>query len=616
MESGKDRTEEAVARLSGKVVAAGESSRRAVSLLLGLDGTHSVATVTAVAWVDQTLQAAVDFGKDQLVIFTFARRSEDTQGLVLTEHLAVTHGRVGPGRVYSERLRRIAPKLFGNVTLEALATLISQDPETGGPGLAMPVDDTAGDHPRSLLDTWGESDAYADFFAVGEVARGQLDSLSPTNFFLFVQHSDSECQCVHPRGVAPLISLVNFPWEDRVRSDREPQAPIVTRTDSFDVMVTSELNEDDVIMGNQDKLRRLFQTATRIAEEKGRTLFFANTCVPIVTGEDVQSEFKRCTADCSCDSLYLTVDPRSMVNVFHEPLVKRRIEYEASVKSKPRTINIIGLAPSRGAEELRDLLSAMGIAVNVLLIPDLSYELIDALPLASLNVFVPNDTRQHLYDQMVVDTRIPHIEPPAPYGVEGTRRWIGEIARAVGVESDLGGATAHLKDPWRERWKSAKQRASRHRLGLVVRGEEVYHLTLPGCTWGVPIVAVLEEMGFGLDILLKLQNREQARDVSQEIHRLFANPERHSIKGFNSLDMMLSRLGESPCEAVMTYHSFDWRVSQAGKNAFSLQHFEVGMQGAVRTAERLIGICETPFYRQYARFLGRTPEGLPSRREK
>jgi len=74
--------------------------------------------------------------------------------------------------------------------------------------------------------------------------------------------------------------------------------------------------------------------------------------------------------------------------------------------------------------------------------------------------------------------------------------------------------------------------------------------------------------------------------------------------------MLLERVDASPANAFLTYHFFDWRVTQGGKNLFSLQHLEAGPLGALRTAKRLINICRTPFFRKYGRYLKRTSEGL------
>jgi hypothetical protein len=125
---------------------------------------------------------------------------------------------------------------------------------------------------------------------------------------------------------------------------------------------------------------------------------------------------------------------------------------------------------------------------------------------------------------------------------------------------------------------------------------------------------MLEELGFALDVFLQVRDRETARKAAEEVHAVFALPERHRLQAFDSPAGMAGRLAESKADAFFTSHFFDWRVTAAGKNLFSLQHFEMGLRGAVRTAERLLGVCRTPFYRRYGRYLERTAEGL--RRER
>ena len=63
------------------------------------------------------------------------------------------------------------------------------------------VDDL--ERPASLLDTWGADGAYADFFAGGEVARAQLDTIDPTRFLVMVQHGDAEDRSGPEPGIGP-----------------------------------------------------------------------------------------------------------------------------------------------------------------------------------------------------------------------------------------------------------------------------------------------------------------------------------------------------------------------------------------------------------------------------
>jgi hypothetical protein len=61
---------------------------------------------------------------------------------------------------------------------------------------------------------------------------------------------------------------------------------------------------------------------------------------------------------------------------------------------------------------------------------------------------------------------------------------------------------------------------------------------------------------------------------------------------------------------VLSNHCYDWRITEAGKGRFALQHFEIGVPGALRTIDRLVEICATPFYHKYHKYLARTFEGL------
>ena len=614
-----DRGERGVRRdvpLEGRVVAAGRASVELVGRLLGVARAGPGVRVSAVAWLDHALEAAVTFpgepdGEPREVVFRVERASDDAEGMVRTRHLVLYYR----GEELPERLRRTverhAAHYLAEVTLEQLSARLAEDPELGKPGLPMPPGVDESDRPRSLLDTWGDEGAYADFLAGGEMARSQLDSLDPSSLFRFVQHSDAECIHVNPHCSAPVVWLVNYPWEDRIREEGRVHKPDRPADDFLDQMMTTDLTESDVIMGNPEKIDEVLDYAVRHAKALGKTLFFSNTCVPVVVGEDVDSRVDRARCRHDCPILSLTVTPRSMVNVFHDVLVNRRRAAENRAgPPDPRRVNLIGFPPGTAMEELRKSLDALGVHIGGVLLPDLREETVDRLPEAALNVFLPKELWQHLYDQLQFSSRIPFIAPQSPYGVDGTRRWLGEIVATLGLEVDRDEVWETLFAPHRAAWQRVREQARGHRLGLVVRGSESYYLSRPAATWGVPLVAMLEEAGFSLDVLLLVGDKKSAYRAAKQAHGVFREAGRHSIKGFNSIEMMLERLRDSPAEAVLSNHFFDWRVTGSGKNLFSLQHFEMGIGGAIRTAERLVAVCRTPFYRRFAKYLARTPQGL------
>lgn len=601
--------------LAGRIVAGGAATRTAMRTLLGVQEAGAGWDVSAVAWMDHAVEVAVRDGESAPCVFRIERRKPESKGLILTAQLVVYTRGPAPPHQLVEAVRRTASRKLGALTLEHLAALVDRDPEAGKPGLPMPPSADEGRRPQSLLDTWGADDSYADFFAGGEVARGQLDSIDPTKLFRFAQHCDSECNYVNPRSLAGVVSVVAYPWDNRVRAPFQPHvqgmANLSDREFLEEGLVSTNLEEDDVIHGSQDKLQKLLKYVTERPNPDGKIIFFSNTCVPTVTGEDVESLVRRARRRTGKPILYLTVTPRSMTSVFH-PLLqeRRRAAEDAAEPPLPQQVNLIGYPGGPAGTELRSLLGEAGITVNASLIPDLTHALVDALPKASLSVFCPNRLWQHLYDQLLSGTRIPQLMPPAPFGMDATRQWFSAVVRASnpGVDSEQAWsrATASVLEPW----SALQSQASKLKVGFVVRDAEAWYLTSPDATWGVNLLGAVEDMGFGVELLVHVSDPELAKRAARTLRQLFKDPSRCTLRAFDSFAHLRQRLRDSEARAFFSYQTFDWRLSEAGKARFSLQHFEMGPQGALRTLQRILAVCGTPFYRRYTHYLQRSRVGL------
>ncbi|MFW6369077.1 MAG: nitrogenase component 1, partial [Myxococcota bacterium] len=455
--------------IRGGSAAAGALSRMTLAKLLGIAVPGAKWRIESALWTESGVRVAVRFGKRKPILFSIEPRQDDSRGVVMTDHLAVSYQGKDLPAALARRVASMGAKNLAGHDMDSLAEIFTSDPEFGKGEAPVPDTGAMSNRPDSLLDSWGDSTAWADFFAVDELARGNLDSLD--NLFVFVQHGDIECEHLFPHGPAPVLSLVSYPWDHRVRTERSPPP----RNEGGGMMLTSELNEDDVIRGNPEKLRRLIEAGVREAEKRGSTLFVSNTCVPVVTGEDVESEFRRCTAGCSKDALYLTIGPSSMVNVFQDLLVERRLRAEQRVETQgPHIVNLLGFPETRDLEELRTLLCDAGIEVNVVLVPGVSEEIVDSLPRAALNVIRPTSAWEHLYEHVTKDSRIPSLRPVAPYGMERSREWLFEIAKALDVGAEEAWDRCYA--PLAGRWERLCEEASRYRVGLVVRANEIHNV--------------------------------------------------------------------------------------------------------------------------------------------
>lgn len=538
-----------------------------------------------------------------------------TPALLVAGRLAVSYsGKSLPPGV-ADRLHQVAVPRLAELAMDDLAAVLGADPDRVVPEPPPVVTAPGQGQPTGQLDTWGVGDSWADFVAAGEVSRARLDSVEPTRLFRFIQHGESECSQVLPRGPGPTVSMVDYPWEDRFRDrDEAPWTHVRSGLPEDDEpLITTDLTEADVVCGNPKKLQDILEHAIHRPDPEGRTILFSNTCVPVVTGEDVESVVRRYADKSPVPLLFLTVTPRSMLNVFQQLLVTHRLEAEATAgPPAPDAINLIGYPDSRTTQELVSMLATFGVRVNVQLIPDISTQRVAQLPGAALNVVLPNRLWDNLYVQVFQDSRIPHIAPTAPWGLAGTRAWLRQILDALQRDAaDFDAGWAEYLRAFQPAWDQASVRCRGHRLGFALRGRDVHVLADPSYTWGYSMVAQIEEAGFGLDVLLLLRDAQDARTRAGQVHALFADPSRHSLKGFQTLSMLRERLANAPAQAFFSTHVFDWRLTEAGKNRFSIQHFELGVPGAIRTMHRLCDLCDTPLVREYRRFFARTEGGTP-----
>ena len=531
---------------------------------------------------------------------------------ITTQYLALAHSGKSLPQEIPAVLKDAFEKNLGPLDFNGLLQLLDTDPDKQPlqpPSVASPLGQG---QPTGQLDTWGVGDSWADFVAAGEVARARLDSVEPTKLFRFIQHGESECAQVLPKGPGPIVEMVDYPWEDRIRGRGElPYSNLRSGLPTEDEpLITTDLTETDVVAGNPKKLTDILEHAIAKGDSDKRTILFSNTCVPVVVGEDVESVVRRYSEKSPVPLLFLTVTPRSMLNIFNDLLVVRRKQAESAAGVPPKdTINLIGYPESRAVNELIEMLLLFGIKLNIRFIPDISEELIDMLPNAALNVVLPNSMWDNLYEQLLQDSKIPHIKPTAPWGIAGTLAWIRQILEALGHGEPDPSVWNNYVAQFQAQWDEASARCQGQRLGFALRGRDIHVLTDPSNTWGVSLIAQLEEAGFGLDILLLLKDANDAKNRAGQVNAMFTYPQRHVFKGFMSMEMLRQRLADSTAKAFYSVHTFDWRLTEAGKNRFSVQHFELGVPGAIRTMNRLADLCNTTLYQEYRRFFARTEGG-------
>lgn len=599
------------------VVAGGAASRARLARLLGVAAGRSRGIeVRSAAWAADHVEVEVAQPGRAAVVFSIERARQDQPCFLALDRLALTYrGQGGPDGqgldpVLEAAIRAVAPRGLGRLSIEDLAALFAADPDAGRATEPLP-EAPAGDQrdydEQALLSTWGSAGVWSSFFATAEIARSQLDSLDFFDRCTFVQHCDLECLCVNPQLGAPAIPVVLYPWDDRVRRlDWPPERARGPERGAAEGpgMITTGLTEADVILGRGPS--RLAAALDHLAARSGPVgamVLCSSTCVPVVAGEDVESVVASRRDRFATPLLYLTTTPASMQGVFRDLLVTRRLEAERSgpLAPDPAAVNLLGFPEDPALDELRALLGEAGVRVNVALLPALSPELVDRLPLAALDVVHPNVLWQGHYDQLLFDTRLRSIAPPAPFGRAGSARWLEAVAAAVGA--DAGPAAARAFEQGAAEWASLRQEAAGHRLGFVVRAADARFLTDPAQTWGVPLLSLVEEMGFGAVVMLGAGRADDQAEAA--LRAQWRDQARLEVARFAGRDELATLLRRGPADAVYSERFGDRRLAEAGLPGFSAQYFERGFAGAARSLRRLLEVCRLPFFRRYGRLVER-----------
>ncbi len=593
-------------------VAGGSRTRKKIAGILGIlpaASPDSPITLAAIALNRRCIEIEILCGKtSSCLVLQPAGQGENgflNTGFIRIYYRGKTIPKALERHLKTKALVNLAPYSF-----EDLCRIFMDDPDLGSPVEKMPLPHDLGEEnfkKKALLSSWGSDASWHTFLAVAEISRCQLDSLDFFKTCRFIQHSDSECIHVTPQLGVPMMEMVHYPWKNRLRDlNRMPaHLPRVRKKANASNMFMTDLTEYDVIMGqSNDKLICALEAATATPHDS--FILCSNTCVPIVAGEDVASIVARYQEKSTTPILFLTCTADSMETLFHRILVtdKARAFQKTDRNGLSGRINLVGYAVRNDFHEISRILEAAGIVLNTAIIPHLTLKTVAAYPRAELDVIYPNTLWTHLYDQLAQDSPIRTISPPPPYGMAAGREWLGAVLSAARIEADADALWQEAARPFEGQLERLHEAARQHAICFVADGEETFRLIDPGNTWGIPLLPLVEELGFGIHVYLHATNRKTAFRSATEVNAVFRFPERHVIKAFNTPDRLTDLLASEDTQAVYSDYVFDWRIVRAGKAQISMQAFEMGPAGAVRTAERLLSTCRLPFFRRYAKYFG------------
>lgn len=557
---------------------AGPESTASLTKLLGLP-------VLSLCSVGETnVRVGLRNGKSSLAVYLRPKGSPNS--LLETSGLALSvEGEAGPS---VKRLLSALARRLGARTLEDVLKIIAADPETfvemvpaeGATG-ALRVPIAAG--PINLLEAgWRNFFADQDY----EVLLGYPEL--KMNKTLYARYSDRECLYSWSGNDPRKWSFFAYP----VRVPSDSFGATVFRTG-----IVMELEERDMVLGAVEKADALVESVAKASAGSGADyVVFNHFCTSIVMGEDSGSITRRIEAASGLKTVCWSHGDRDQLNNFGEhfkELFAKRGFFE--VTPDPLSVNLFHFPTDYREAELVPLLAEMGVKANTRLFPDVDFPSMERIPLAAVHVFCAATSYQSKLPELLAGGARPVLTTRAPYGIEDTGECLRAIARAAGREAAFESVWKEKLRALKPEWEELTARAKEYRLAFVVS-----ETTLP-MLWelrhgqGAPMMRMIEEMGFGVDILYY--------DPHHDAPQIPEDARLARLTTFRSPAELTRLLREGEFRAVYSDIFFDWRISGAGKARFSSKDFEMGLEGALRSLRRLLGVCRLPFYHRYGAHL-------------
>ena len=544
--------------------------------------------LAAAEWRDERMLVEIETpGAPAASLFLEALR-EDRPSYRRTPHLAISY----ENRVFTPALAGVIDAFItalGSITLDDLREALppAMHFAAGDGNDAEPGTFSAND---SVSRQWRGKEQWHRFFASRELDRNVQSALKLATRFIEVEHGDRECGFAKLITRHPVPSFVDYPWR------REPDPHDATEADVTPVTYTTDMDESDAVMGGLVKLERLLEGVRN--KHRGEKVRVNVCCLPMVIGDDYEPVIDRFSEEHDQPVVFTTQETHEPVHGYAGVLV---IPFEGRGPAADG-INLVGYGDGRDALELEDLLRAAVIRPNVRVLPDATDARLEGYANACAQVFLPVAPWRSLYTSVFRKLPLRSIEAPPPFGLEGTSAWLSVVGEGLGVAADTQRVLDAARVSLSPAWEALRAEASGQRVGFVLDRSELRRLLDAERMMGVALLPLLDEMGFGIDLLCfdgEFPCERLARNALEALPRHSL----HRVESFRDPASLAAALRRSEAFAFYTEYRFDPRLTRAGKAQFSCATFEKGLHGALRSLRRMLDLARLPFYRRYAEHL-------------
>lgn len=488
------------------------------------------------------------------------------------------------------RLLESVGRRLDSYDLDGLLGVVEQDPETTP--IENPADGMDAHHPdiAGPLGAHKDETGWRNFFCSVRIAPEANELIFDERMWQ-VEFGDAECFYSQQRIDPRLYNFINYPIQTSWARERAG--------------AMAEIDDRGVILGAQKHVDALVEAVAQ-KPQKADVLLVNHLCTPLLIGADLDCLARRCEQATGLQAIQIPQVPsESKKHLAPFSLIFQRARQDESflkTPEDPSSVNLFDFSETFLEEELLPLLSAIGLKPNACLLPRVQFPPLQRLMAGCAQVVWRHSYWEAELRSLMSGLPRPIVAVPAPYGVAGTKACGLALAEAKGKRDAFESAWKTQWKPAEEAWSRLTEQARQYRLAFIADRLTLGEMSGAQLWGGIPMRALLKEMGFAVDVLLFVPEGASKGDI----------PGIPARSAFSTPAELARRLKEGAFDAAYSDIYFDWRLTQAGKAQFSRQQFEMGAQGAIRSLRRLLSLCRLPFYRRYSASLTRRDESPPS----
>jgi hypothetical protein len=452
---------------------------------------------------------------------------------------------------------------------------------------------------NGVHESWGHDERWRLFFAHSEIKRGRDSVMQIDLPWVSIEHGEHECQHV---GVG---DFVNYPWKSPWRSKRKEHEGQDTQKRGEQQLqghYVTTLDDMDIIDGGVGKIKKLLNILQN-ESVKPEIVSINCTCTPMMIGDDLDSLIEEQRAETDYTILYK--DQKQNVSPYgrHIDTMVERLKASEPAEKNDSAVNLVGFWDGAALDEITRQLEDLGVCVNTQTVPRMNLEMMDRYKVAKVQVICENDEWRQMYDYITGHLDLETLRVIAPFGIDFTRKFFESILGSLGKDDALVAFNGTVNRIIEERWEPLTRIAETLGVGIVLDSIQLNRIKNPADMFSVPIIQLLEEMGFTLHFAYFETNEQSDDELKTQFQDIVKRPDKHCYTRFGAEEELDSWFRADGFQTVFSDYTYDSRIISRGKTPISANTFEMGIMGAVRTLERVIRHCQLNFYKKYALYL-------------